>query len=470
MKLRELIPGLFEGNLEISSRNAHEVFEQIYENYKYHFLMESKQVSLFSGRFSLIGVDPAIKISGKNNSFEIELLNERANYYLEQISDNDFDICTAFQRSETKISGTIQKEYNSADERLRSKAKNISQVIRLFLNKVKLEDKSLLGFYGAFSYDFVRLFENVEDKLPENDVNDFTLFLYDTFIVFDHISKKNSIILFRSSEDEAKLAIADLEKETTAEQKESAEYKISDYNFAIAKSGFEEMVNTAKEYIREGEIFQVVFSNILRAKFAGSPLALYLEYREKNPSPYMFYYEFGDEILVGASPEMMVRYEDGLVHYRPIAGTMRRGVDPFDDHDQQLKLLNDEKERAELDMLIDLGRNDLARICKPGIKVDDYRFVEKYSRVMHTVAHLSGELKNDYTGLDALIACMNAGTLTGAPKIAAMKIIEKHEKERRAYYGGALGQLAFSGEVDTCILIRTVQLKMMNLDTNRVRE
>jgi anthranilate/para-aminobenzoate synthase component I len=156
---------------------------------------------------------------------------------------------------------------------------------------------------------------------------------------------------------------------------------------------------------------------------------------------------------------MMVRYENGRVNLRPISGTAKRGKNPIEDHENMLKLLTDPKEKAELDMLIDLGRNDLSRVCEPGVKIDDYRFVEKYSKVMHTVAHLSGKLRKGYTALDALIACLNAGTLTGAPKVAAMRVIEKHEKERRGYYGGAIGYLTFSGEMDTGIIIRTAHIK-----------
>ena len=156
---------------------------------------------------------------------------------------------------------------------------------------------------------------------------------------------------------------------------------------------------------------------------------------------------------------MMVRCENNIVNLRPISGTAKRGKDPIEDHENMLALLSDPKERAELDMLIDLGRNDLSRVCEPGVTITDYRFVEKYSRVMHTVAHLSGKLRSDYTALDALIACLNAGTLTGAPKVAAMQTIERHEKERRGYYGGTIGYLTFSGDMDTGIIIRTAHIK-----------
>ncbi len=233
----------------------------------------------------------------------------------------------------------------------------------------------------------------------------------------------------------------------------------------MGKEDYEDLVEIARKYALEGELFEVVFANSLKAKFGGDAFGLYCRYREVNPSPYLFYFDFGnDEYLVGASPEMMVRVEKGVAHLRPISGTAKRGKDPIEDHDNMLKLLADPKERAELDMLIDLGRNDLSRICEPGIEIKDYRFVEKYSRVMHTIAHLQGRLSEGYMAYDALIACLNAGTLTGAPKVAAMAAIERHEKERRGYYGGTIGYLTFSGEMDTGIIIRTAHIVGDKLD------
>jgi len=177
----------------------------------------------------------------------------------------------------------------------------------------------------------------------------------------------------------------------------------------------------------------------------------------------MFYFDMGDEQLIGASPEMMVRCEKGIVNLRPISGTAPRGTNSIEDHENMLKLLNCTKEKAELDMLVDLGRNDLTRVCQPNIKVSDYRFVEKYSKVMHTVTHLEGELRPECTAFDALISTLNNGTLTGAPKVQAMSVIEKHETQRRGYYGGAIGYLTFGGDMDTGIIIRTAHVKKDNI-------
>lgn len=451
--------GLLEGRREIPYQQPHEVFQRLYRDYPYHFLLESKQVSLFSGRFSLIGIDPVLKLAGKDNQFEITTLGPRGKFYFDQLTDQDFTLCDAFERSADSISGRVEKDRSVVEEKDRPRLKNVAQIIRMLLGKFQVSRKSLLGLYGAFSYDFIRLFENLQDRLPANDVNDFTLFLYDTFVFFDHIKEQSFLVSIREGEEELEKSFTELQELMQRSVQTPSSYKIENPAYALSKEQFEEIVGVAKQYIRDGEFVQVVFSNILKAKFEGDPFALYLQYRERSPSPYLFYYQLDDEQLVGASPEMMVRCEEGVVHLRPIAGTARRGKDPIEDHDNLVELLKSPKERAELDMLIDLGRSDLSRICEPGISLDDYRFVEKYSRVMHTVAHLTGKLRRGYTGLDALISCLNAGTLTGAPKVAAMRCIERHEKERRAYYGGTVGQLTFSGDIDTAIVIRTAHIR-----------
>ncbi len=439
---------------------AHEAFARLREVFPLHFLLESKQVSLFSGRFSLIGLDPILKISGKKEEASIEILQTRGQKYFDTLLQQDFSFADKVEKAERTITVHVKKEEGSFEETARPTMKNISQVIRLLLTTFSEPKKTLLGLYGAVSYDFIRLFEDLHDHLSENDVNDFTFFVYDTFLLFDHIKEKSEIIVYRDEENEASKVFEQLKGLLEMPMPEKKDFRVANHRLLLDQKAFEDLVRVGKKNITEGEFVQVVFSNVLEAKYTGDPYALYLNYRDKNPSPYLFYFEFGDgEELVGASPEMMVRCEEGRVHLRPIAGTSRRGADPIEDHDLMLELLSSPKERAELEMLIDLGRSDLAKICEPKIQIDDYRFVEKYSRVMHTVAHLSGKLRKGFCGLDALISCLNAGTLTGAPKVAAMRCIEQHEKQRRGYYGGAFGQLTFSGEVDTAIIIRTAHLK-----------
>ncbi|MBL4694142.1 anthranilate synthase component I family protein [Candidatus Gracilibacteria bacterium] len=443
---------LIQGICQIKHTEATEIFAKIRDENP-NFLFESKDISPIYGRLSLIGIDPILHITGKDNKFTIETLNERGLPFLKELHDLPHDEIT-----KTKITGTIEKDSSELEESKRSKRKNIAQVIRHILDKFKIEERTLLGLYGAFSYDFVRLFEDIESKNPNTDTQDFNLFLFDTFVFFDHLKEKSEIILFRQNQEEISRDLKNIQTKLATEAEET-EYKIENQSFNYNQEQYEKMVETAKEYCKKGELFEVVFSQKLTADFKGDPFALYLRYREVNPSPYLFYFDFQDQQLVGASPEMMIRCENNQVHLRPISGTAKRGTDPIADHENMKELLNDEKERAELDMLIDLGRNDLSRICKAGIKISDYRFVEKYSAVMHTVAHLTGELEEENTALDALIACVNAGTLTGAPKVAAMQCIEEHENQRRDYYGGTIGYLTFSGVMDSGIIIRTAHIK-----------
>ena len=420
---------------------------------KAKFLFESKDVSNVYGRLSLIGIDPVLEISGKGNKFEIKRLNERADGFLEGFKE-ELGFCDEY-KFEGDVVGFVTRESGDFEESERTKRRNIAQIVRLFLKKFYLEKREMIGLYGAFSYDFIRLFEEIPSLLPVSEVMDFRLFLYDTFIFFDHLKDRAEVILYRDG------ASGDMEKLMKYFENDEGifDFKVENAGFELSETDYKGLVENAQDLARRGELFEVVYSNTLEADFEGDPYGLYLKYRAINPSPYLFFFDFGDEQLVGASPEMMVRCEHGVVNLRPISGTARRGKDPIEDHENMLELLSSEKERAELDMLIDLGRNDLARICKPGIKISDYRFVEKYSRVMHTVAHLSGELRPEFTAFDSLIACLNAGTLTGAPKVAAMVEIEKNEKTRRGYYGGTIGYLTLSGEMDTGIIIRTAHIR-----------
>jgi len=430
IKFKKVSQDLIEGRTEIPYVQASPVFSKIYKNYKYKFLLESADISRIYGRLSLIGIDPSMKLTEKDKKSKIQALNERGR---------------------TQLKG--KKPSN----------------LKTFLKEFHIKQKAFIGLYGAFSYDFIRAFEDIEQPLhknPETDVDDYTLFLYDTFIHFDHLKEKCEIIVYRKTKKEIQETTSKLLKKikkpspktpTTTNAKHP--YKIKSPKFTLTKKEYKDLVRTAKTYTKKGELYEVVFSNILKAKFEGDPFALYLKYREINPSPYMFYFDFQQEQLVGASPEMMVRCEDNKVHLRPISGTAKRSKDPIEDHDNMLKLLLDPKEKAELDMLVDLGRNDLSRVCEPGIEISDYRFVEKYSKVMHTITHLTGTLRKDKTALDALISCINAGTLTGTPKIAAMQAIERHEKERRGYYGGTIGYLTLNGDMDTGIIIRTAHIK-----------
>jgi anthranilate synthase component 1 len=220
------------------------------------------------------------------------------------------------------------------------------------------------------------------------------------------------------------------------------------------------MVKTAKEYIKDGDIFQVVLSQKIKFKLQAEPLAVYNCLRSLNPSPYMFFLCFGDIQMVGSSPEVMVRVEDGFAELRPIAGTRPRGKTGEEDDKLAGELLADEKERAEHLMLVDLGRNDLGRVSEYGsVKVKDFMHIERYSHVMHIVSRVTGRLKKGKSCFDVFRASFPAGTVTGAPKIRAMEIIEQLEPDGRGPYAGAVGYISYTGNMDTCIAIRTLFVK-----------
>ncbi|MBE3589843.1 MAG: anthranilate synthase component I family protein [Firmicutes bacterium] len=228
---------------------------------------------------------------------------------------------------------------------------------------------------------------------------------------------------------------------------------------SLPRAAFTAAVRRALAAIRAGEAFQVVLAQQIERPLEGDPFEVYRALRSLNPSPYLFYLDFGERRLAGSSPETLVKVEDGRVDYRPIAGTRPRGGSPDEDARLAAELAADEKERAEHVMLVDLGRNDLGRVCRPGtVKVERLMAVERYSHVMHLVSYLSGELRPEVTPLDALAACFPAGTLTGAPKVRAMQLISELEPERRGPYGGAVGYVAFNGHLDFCIAIRTVAM------------
>jgi anthranilate synthase len=343
------------------------------------------------------------------------------------------------------------------------KLNNISQIIRTLLHLFRCDDR-FLGLYGAFAYDFVRLFEPLPHRLPPISTQDFRLFMPDTLLFYDHLRERGILYVYdflNSPLSPAELvherlqALRPLAPSALSGSQPRLRHKLASDTGCEA---FMAAVDEAREQMRQGEFFEVVLSHSYVGEYHRSPLALYRRFREINPSPYQFYVDYGDEALVGASPEMFVRVEHGLVQQRPISGTMPRGTDSLADYHNMMRLLNSEKEKSELDMLIDLARNDVSRVCEPGVSVSDYRYVEKYSRVMHTVAQVEGRLSPNFTAFDAFIASLNAGTLTGAPKAAAMTYIENHEHSRRGYYGGNVGYCTFSGQLDTGIIIRTAHL------------
>jgi anthranilate synthase component 1 len=332
------------------------------------------------------------------------------------------------------------------------------------------------GAVGYCSYDIVRQLENVGDATEDDlQLPDCVLMFFDRMLAFDHLRHQIHIIAAadvssespRKAYDRAAVDIALIEKKLAAGLRPGewqkpvakARGKLKVHSLTSRKE-FEQSVQAAKEYIAAGDIFQVVLSQRLDFTPQVPPFDIYRSLRAVNPSPYMYFLKMGDTHVLGSSPEMLVRVTGRKLEYRPIAGTHPRGKDDAEDQRLQEKMLSDEKERAEHVMLVDLGRNDLGRVSEYGsVKVKDLMYVERYSHVMHIVSALEGKLRPELHALDALAACFPAGTLSGAPKVRAMQIIEELEPTRRAIYGGSVLYADFAGNLDSCIAIRTMLMK-----------
>lgn len=321
------------------------------------------------------------------------------------------------------------------------------------------------GLVGYFSYDFIKYSEpalNLDAEDREN-FNDVDLMLFDKVIAFDNFRQKIILICNISTENiessykkgaETLNEMKRLVLNGVPEKHSSGRLK-SDFRRLFDKNEYCRMVERAKEYIREGDIFQVVLSNRLEADYEGSLLDAYRILRTSNPSPYMFYFSSDDIEIAGASPETLVKLRDGVLHTFPLAGTRPRGKTQQEDRENEKSLLADEKEKAEHNMLVDLGRNDLGKISRFGsVEVEKYMSVERYSHVMHIGSTVRGEIREDFGAIDAVNAVLPAGTLSGAPKIRACEIINELENNKRGIYGGAIGYVDFTGNLDTCIAIR----------------
>jgi anthranilate synthase component I len=334
------------------------------------------------------------------------------------------------------------------------------------------------GAIGFFSYDMVRLIERLPKNLrDEIGLYDAMLMFYRGIIAFDHLQHRLWIVRNVFTEDAGNLrekyeaAVKEIKRtrrmleEPVAAERPKKLAKKKKRSPLRVKSNFRRgeylgAVRRAKEYIRAGDIFQVVLSQRFSAKTQADPFEVYRELRVLNPSPYMFYLQMNDVFIVGSSPEMLVKVQGRDVFYRPIAGTLPRGKDEAEDQLNEKKMLASEKERAEHIMLVDLGRNDLGRVCEYGtVKVEQLLTVERFSHVMHLVSSLRGRLREDVDCFDALMACFPAGTVSGAPKVRAMEIIEELERTRRGIYAGGVLYLDFAGNLDSCIALRTMVIK-----------
>jgi anthranilate synthase component 1 len=331
------------------------------------------------------------------------------------------------------------------------------------------------GAVGYAGYDAVRYVEHLPKPPPDDrHLPDLCFAFYDRMVIFDHITKTIAVVAHAHVNREDlrrsyQSACRRVDRLVERLQQGVADLQLTDiapigevrlpYHSNFEPGAFEDAVRKCKEYIKAGDIFQVVLSQRLQTETKARPFDIYRTLRVVNPSPFMFYIKAGPLCLVGSSPEIMVRVEGDRVLIRPLAGTRRRGKTEEEDERLAAELLADPKERAEHIMLVDLGRNDVGRVARYGtVQLSDVMAIERYSHVMHLCSTVSGRLQEGKTAFDALRACLPAGTLSGAPKVRAMEIIDELEPQRRGPYGGAVGYIDFSGNMDTCIALRTLVL------------
>lgn len=404
------------------------------------YLLESAEDNQEWGRYSFLGYSPTLELTCKNGVLRIRRGEE--DEMIEETTCNSPCPGEAIRR--------ILDDYRSP----------------------KLENMPPFtgGLVGYFSYDYIKYAEPSLNtgKLQNDDFCDVDLMLFDRVIVFDHYKQKLILIAGAdpaSPEDSYRAAAGKLDEiEELLNSKAKALFRPlklkEDLTFTYTKEEYCKMVKKAKHYIHEGDIFQVVLSDPLTAEAEGSLFDTYRVLRTTNPSPYMFYFSSDDVEIAGASPETLAKLEDKTLYNFPLAGTRPRGVDAAEDEALERELLSDTKELAEHNMLVDLGRNDLGRVCRLGtVNVERYCSIERFSHVMHIGSTIKGTLQNDKDAVDAIDSILPAGTLSGAPKLRACEIIGELEGRKRGIYGGAVGYLDFTGNMDTCIAIRLAYKK-----------
>ncbi|MBN1576904.1 MAG: anthranilate synthase component I [Chitinispirillaceae bacterium] len=408
------------------------VWMKLYRKEKYSFLLESVTGGDIVARYSFIGGNPFMTFIAKGGAWEVKGMRH--------------------QRGSSNPIEALREIFS-----------------RYTVASIEGVPRFTGGAVGYFAYDSIRLSEVIPDKNPKEDpLDDLFFAFYRDVIAFDN--KEHRLILisniFVDPAAEVEPAYRDACKRIESMQEQlSQPLPVRSIDIRpqgnpasnVKKDDFERAVRRCKDYIFAGDIFQGVLSQRFTVAVEADPFDLYRILRVVNPSPYMYFLMQDDAAIIGASPEMLVRVEDGTVEVRPIAGTCRRGRNDAEDQELIDKLLADPKERAEHIMLVDLGRNDVGRVSESGtVRVTDMMHIEKYSHVIHIVSNVEGKLKKGCDIFDALFSCFPAGTLSGAPKIRAMEIIDELECVKRGLYGGALGYIDFSGRMDTCIVIRTI--------------
>ena len=411
-------------------------------------------------RWDIGFVNPPVVLTSRNRDFQLSALNERGQVLLPAIADTieALPAVASTDRQAHQISGTIQAASDRFPEEQRSKQPSVFSLLRALIALFASSEDSDLGLYGAFGYDLAFQFEPLRLRLerPE-DQRDLVLYIPDELVVIDH--RREQAVRYRYDFEVNGRSTQPLPREGAV-----APYVGTDEIPRVCDHGPGEYaagVRVARESFKRGDLFEVVPGQTFFEACPPAPSELFRRLRERNPSPYGFLINLGQaEYLIGASPEMYVRVEGDRVETCPISGTIARGQDPMSDAGQILQLLNSRKDESELTMCTDVDRNDKSRICKPGsVRVIGRRQIEMYSRLIHTVDHVEGHLREEFDALDAFLAHTWAVTVTGAPKAWAMQFIEDHEKSPRAWYGGAIGQLGFDGNMNTGLTLRTIRIK-----------
>lgn len=443
-KIGNVIPVYKEINADLDTPVS--AFIKIRKN-DYAFLLESVEGQENVARYSFLGSNPALVFKSKGRFIQVIRAHDKTTSFITQADPLD----------------------------------EIKKIMRDFQ---AVPIKGLPRFYGGLvgfmGYDMVRFFEKLPDKNTDDlKLPDAVFMLTDNILIFDHVNHTIKIIVnIILPKDTQKLnrgnlkriynsaikKIETIHKELNAPLREKKILKVKKDKPTVSsnykKSEFQDLVRRAKGHIRKGDIIQVVPSQRFVIKMTEPIFEIYRNLRSLNPSPYMFFLKLKELSLVGSSPEMLVRCEDGIARTRPIAGTRPRGKNAEEDLRLEKELLADAKEKAEHIMLVDLGRNDLGRVCKKGtVEVDEFMQVERYSHVMHLVSEVKGALDKKFDIYDCLRACFPAGTVSGSPKIRAMEIIDELENLRRGPYAGCVGYFSFSHNLDSCITIRTIVVK-----------
>lgn len=433
LKEYDTVPVFYETLLD---RTPMQMFSVLQEDAENCFILESVDNATQWGRYSFIGRNPREEIRVKNGVVTHKKTDGET--VLQDINPLDYLKLVLSRRRAPRFPG---------------------------------RPKLTGGLIGYFGYDFVRYVEKTLRNPPKDDLRipDADLFLFDEIAAFDHLTNKAVIIInipagedaaieeaYRQAEIRAGEITARLEAAPPAPVRHESARTIT-VKSNLSRERYDANLEKAKAYIENGDIFQAVLSQRFEVENPPDPYKVYQVLRSSNPSPYLYYFKLKDFQIVGASPEMLVNVTGDVVSTRPIAGTVARGATEEEDAANEAALMADPKETAEHMMLVDLGRNDVGRVAKFGtVKTERLKYVERYSKVMHLVSDVTGELQADKTAVDALASLLPAGTLSGAPKVRAMEIIDELEPVRRGLYGGTVGYLAFDGSADTCIAIRTV--------------